>query len=134
VRIDLTPKPASEQFGDESDVFSFGLILYEIIVGRSVFSPKQDVHTVMKRFGEGELVNIPRTVPKGVAKLIRRCWKVDPKRRYSFDEIMKQLKGLDFRILPGVKSWKVADYVSEVELWEEKQSQVPEGAHLQSST
>jgi hypothetical protein len=73
----------------ENDIFSFGLILYEIIVGKPVFPRSME-------FGEivGALVlryyrpDIPDWVLPETGNLIRDCWTDNYLERPSFDEIL----------------------------------------------
>jgi hypothetical protein len=50
-----------------------------------------------------------------------RCWSADAKVRPSFFEIWTELRALDYKILPGVKSKKVADFVEKIDSWQDQQ-------------
>jgi serine/threonine protein kinase len=73
------------------DVFGFGLILYEVLFGESVF-PK-DANPV--EVAAMHLQNVRPTIPEGtsrvVAKVIEKCWSKDPGDRPTFDEIFSFL-------------------------------------------
>jgi serine/threonine protein kinase len=117
---------ARESFDDGErseamDVCSFGLILYKIIVGESAFSPKQNKEDLVALIMKGSRIDIPRKVPREARRMIKRCCSEDPKKRPQFGEILMDLKRIRFQILPGVKSQKVFNFVTEIELWEENQ-------------
>jgi serine/threonine protein kinase len=104
----------------ESDVYSFGLILFELIVGERVFSRELHPWAAMAAVIDGKRPEIPENVESGVAELIESCWSQAPGERPPFGEICERLKGMHFEILAGVKREKVAAFVSRIEEWEEK--------------
>jgi serine/threonine protein kinase len=120
---------APECFKDEIrtymvDVFSFGLILYEIVVGKPVFSRELGFKKMAELVLEGKRADIPRTVSREVRRLIKSCWSQNPDDRPSFFGILCDLKKIKFQILPNVKSDKVIAWVDLIEKWQEKQSEL----------
>jgi TPR repeat protein len=103
-------------YSSKIDVFAFGLILYEIMVGRPVFATNLSNEQMMRHAIEGTRAELPDWMSGRVKSLIRRCWAVDPKTRPPFSVIMQELKQIGFKILPDVDSFAVAAFVSDVEL------------------
>ncbi|CAJ1947287.1 unnamed protein product [Cylindrotheca closterium] len=76
----------------ESDVFSFGVMLYEICTLQSFFSLDTDLQCFEKHVLSGERPSLDRTVPcMQTRNLISSCWATDPKDRPTFDEIVDVL-------------------------------------------
>jgi serine/threonine protein kinase len=96
------------------DVFSFGLILYEVVVGGSVFpkdsSPNQLTELQTKEFR----LEIPLSILRVFRELIESCCSVDPGSRPTFDEIYRQLKYTEFPFFDDVPRKIITDYVSEI--------------------
>jgi serine/threonine-protein kinase len=110
---------APELYGDppyssKIDVFAFGLILYEILVGQPVFKPTLSSHRVTCLAGERTRPELPATMRSEVQNLIGRCWSVEVNERPSFSEIWTALEGIEFRISEGVDSSAVLTYVSDI--------------------
>jgi TPR repeat protein len=105
---------------EAGDVYSFGLILYEAVIGERAFSPELRPEAVMRKILSGEELLIPESVEPGVARLIGRCCSFDCKDRPSFKEIFDTLEDMQFSIMPGVRPKKVTDFVAQIGEWEEK--------------
>jgi serine/threonine protein kinase len=100
----------------ENDVFSFGMILYELVIGRTAFSKRMTVSQmalalVMKDWRP----DIPRNVMPATANLIQDCLAIDYRARPSFIDILHRLKAIGFKLMPGVKSEKISDFVNAIE-------------------
>jgi myosin-5 len=115
----LAPECHENRFLWESDVFSFGLILFRLIVGRSPFPTDLSPLAVAKRIAiDGERPEIPDSVPPLVGGLIVACWATNPADRPSFRQIVTRLKEMDFRLARGVNPSKVASFVEKITKWE----------------
>jgi serine/threonine protein kinase len=77
-----------EAYTSKVDVFSFGLILYEILVGTPVFPDSMPPFPIMRQFFEGSMPPIPATCGQFMQQLIPRCWSMNPESRPSFAEIL----------------------------------------------
>jgi serine/threonine protein kinase len=103
----------------ENDVFSFGLILYELIVGEPVFSKslsQEKIAGMMVR--DSWRLNIPTSVLPDPAELIRDCLAVNPLERLCFSGILDRLEEMRFKLLRRVNSSKLAAFVEKIEEWE----------------
>ena len=83
----------SEPSNEKSDIFSFGVILFELAtmsVPWEGYNPMQVVGAVAF---QDKRLDIPEGVNGAIADLIRACWRTVPSERPSFDEILKLLRG-----------------------------------------
>jgi serine/threonine protein kinase len=103
----------------KSDVFSFGMILHEIIVGMPGFAKERPRRFILKKVvGEGYRPPIPNSIAPDVAELITDCWAQRPDDRPGFWQILKRLKKMDFKLMPDVKSDKMAKFFAEMKVRE----------------
>jgi serine/threonine protein kinase len=112
----LAPECYDNQYSQRSDVFSFGLIVYELLTGQSAF-PKEltkseiafDVAIKDKR------PLIPEFVLPSARKLITDCWAKEPGDRPHFEEIVDQLLEMKFKLIPNVNSKKLLTFFHKIE-------------------
>jgi serine/threonine protein kinase len=111
----LAPECYINQYFLESDVFSFALILYELVVGKPPFSKSLKQSAVAKLLiVEDARPNIPDFVLPEVAKLIRDCWATDPDDRPSFHQILQRLERMNFKLTANVNSSKLSEFVKKI--------------------
>jgi hypothetical protein len=98
------------------DVFSFILILFEIVIGlQGIGKTSTSEEREKLPVNAHEHVEIPGFVPKFVSVLIGSGLSANPRERISFDDISKAPKENYFRIADGVDSDEVSAFVSLVE-------------------
>jgi serine/threonine protein kinase len=117
----LAPEQYRNQIIPESDVFSFGLILYELIVGRAVFPRDLAAGGIMGEvLAEGWKPDIPESLFPETRELISDCLQIEFQWRPSFDEIFDRMEGMNCKLTAGVNSSKVAKFVKEIKTGEKE--------------
>ena len=83
----------------QSDVYSLGLVLYEVFTGRRAFEAASSSHDLMMRQRAGDFSrpsNVTRDVPAAVERAIVRCLDPDPALRPpSVGDVLRELPGGD---------------------------------------
>jgi serine/threonine protein kinase len=97
-------------YTNKVDVFSFAVVLYEILGGEPDTRPMFPVSVMT-----GERLRLPESMSEHMKSLISRCWAQNPDDRPSFPEILEELKRTDFKIMPDVDSSRVREFVSEID-------------------
>jgi serine/threonine protein kinase len=96
------------------DIFSFGLILYELLVGRRVFPPTIAPFVLMKKVTSGDRPEIPGYVHATGKSVIHSCWDVKPELRPSIEQVLASFEAIEFRLTPAVDSRRVAAFTTAV--------------------
>jgi serine/threonine protein kinase len=79
----MSPEQASGKLVDKrSDIWSFGVVLYEMLTGAQLFSGETATHTIAEVLrGPIDLDSLPPETPRYVRRLIGRCLDRNPKTR-----------------------------------------------------
>jgi hypothetical protein len=99
------------------DVFSFGLVLYEMVVGKPVFDPAEGALSVVRRLPNVDLPEVPAEAGAVMVNLIRKCWERYPKDRPSFQQIFEMMSSCRFDILPGAEPVEISNFSADVLRW-----------------
>ncbi|HKE26040.1 MAG TPA: protein kinase [Bryobacteraceae bacterium] len=69
----------------ESDIFSFGAVLYEMAVGQPAFCGDSQAAVLAALLRDEPALDLPafQTLPVGLSRVISRCLRKDPKQRYQ---------------------------------------------------
>jgi TPR repeat protein len=100
------------------DVFSFGLVLYELLVRKPVFDPSEHPFAVIRRLRAMDLPEIPVETGSVMTTLIRWCWETDPEARPSFQQIFKMFESCRFEILPAADPIELGNFCTAINRWE----------------
>lgn len=74
-----------------NDVYSFAIIVYEMLSGKKVFDEDFSMKTIFKVIS-GMRPTIPDSIPEVYRNLIHACWHSDVEARPTFDEIYNTIK------------------------------------------
>eukprot|EP00250_Pteridium_aquilinum_P022450 c25384_g3_i4 orf=2-2167(-) len=79
---------ASAKYTNKADVYSFALVCYEVLTGKSPFEGTSVRGRVMK----GERPTLPPYSPPALSSYIERCWDANPEKRPPFTQICRMLR------------------------------------------
>jgi len=91
----MAPEVLRNELSDEkSDVYSFGVILWELATLQQPWAGMNAIQVVGAVGFQNRRLTIPETVDSAIANIIQACWRMDPRQRPSFSDIMAELKPL----------------------------------------
>src|SRR6266542_3148732 len=76
-----------EQKSKESDVYSIGMIMWEIFAGHPPFDDRAHDYHLILQIGEGLRPPILPEMPDDYAQMMQRCWDADPSKRPTILEL-----------------------------------------------
>jgi serine/threonine protein kinase len=124
------PEGFTLKHGKEADLFSYAMILWEIISGRYIVSgyPGGDVevrqHLSRVRAGARPTMDGMEAIAEA---LLESLWAHDPSDRMAFAEVCEFLKQNNYEIIPGIDRAEVVRYVKRIEDYEAVYPPVPRG-------
>lgn len=83
------------EFSPKSDMWSFGILLYEIYSFGRLPYPKIPLADVVKYVESGYRMEAPEGCPPSIYDIMKRAWKAEPKERPSFADILKEIEKLE---------------------------------------
>jgi len=83
----------SEPYSFPVDVWSYGVVLWEILTGDEPYKNLDSSVVVWAVGNDSFRLPIPRSFPEGFSRILNGCWKAQPKERLSFQQICMILKG-----------------------------------------
>jgi serine/threonine protein kinase len=104
-----------------SDIFSFGIVMYEMFTGIKPF-PDEEEDSSSSKILKGKFLS-PRSIysdiPRSLQRIIRKCLKMKPHKRYgSMQELArvlgKRIKGMD----KPASLKRISDYLVDVKVFE----------------
>lgn len=74
-----------------SDIFSFGVVVYNLLTDKMPYSDEIDdlnVNSLSKFLNDGKRIKLPDSIPSWFRALIQLCWKQNPDERPTIDDIV----------------------------------------------
>ncbi|XVF31208.1 hypothetical protein REPUB_Repub16aG0125900 [Reevesia pubescens] len=91
----------NEPSNEKCDVYSFGVILWELATLRRPWSGMNPMQVVGAVGFQNRRLEIPKELDPLVARIIWQCWQTDPSLRPSFAELTVALKPLQRLVIPS---------------------------------
>ncbi|KAF3972075.1 hypothetical protein CMV_004380 [Castanea mollissima] len=91
----------NEPSNEKCDVYSFGVILWELATLRLPWSGMNPMQVVGAVGFQNRRLDIPKEVDPLVARIIWECWQTDPNLRPSFFQLTGYLKPLQRLVIPS---------------------------------
>ncbi|KAK8899539.1 protein kinase activity protein [Tritrichomonas musculus] len=103
---------SSQRYDEKADVYSFAIILWEMLTGDVPYRGLRDIQVAMTVINQNNRPKIPKNCPQNLAKFIRLCWSTDPDKRPEFKKIVKVLETGAFAF-PGTDVTKFKNYIQQ---------------------
>uniref|UniRef100_A0A2N9I0Y1 Protein kinase domain-containing protein n=1 Tax=Fagus sylvatica TaxID=28930 RepID=A0A2N9I0Y1_FAGSY len=91
----------NEPSNEKCDVYSFGVILWELVTLTKPWSGMNPMQVVGAVGFQNRRLDIPKEVDPLVASIIQECWQTDPNLRPSFAQLIVALKPLQRLAIPS---------------------------------
>jgi serine/threonine protein kinase len=107
-----------EDWGRKVDIYSFGLILYELVVGSPVFRECEHRDDILEKKRSGFVPVLESRLSPSIGDLIQSCLRFDPDSRPSFDDILSSCDDMNLELVSGADNEAVLKYARGVIEWE----------------
>src|SRR2546427_4453642 len=96
---------SSKSYTKESDIYSFGMVMWEHTTGKKPFHDRSHNHHLIQDILEGKRPKITEDTPEFYVNLMKKCWDPNPENRPTAEEIHECLRkiSLSFGILESAE-------------------------------
>jgi hypothetical protein len=109
----MAPELYSEEPATQKvDVFSFGVILYEIVTGQPAFDRRWNRLQLMNFVCKGNRPPVPENCSRFLQELIELCWQQKSRQRPRFKKIVNLLRDNRFQVFTPVHSTQVQHFLN----------------------
>jgi len=91
----------TQKFSSKSDMWSFGVLLWEIYSFGRVPYPRIPLADVVKHVEKGYRMEAPEGCPKSIYDVMKKSWRIDCDERPSFRDVRMALELLQSEIISG---------------------------------
>jgi len=93
------PEAESGRYGDFTDIYSFGIVMYEVLTRKVPFEDGKyqqiaNLRAYVKSGGRPSLEVIPSDCPQGYVELMKECWSQAPEKRPKVAIVKKSVQDL----------------------------------------
>lgn len=110
------PEATTTHFLPASDVFSFGMVLWELVTRKMPFDSGRggagagNMLAIRTQIRDGHRPEIPAACTPVIKRLIESCWQADPLERPSFHAIIETLKPYEGLANTTLARWDTSDF------------------------
>jgi serine/threonine protein kinase len=98
----MSPETGEGHYDCKVDVYSFGLIMYEIVTSDAIFSGTSNELKLLGQLQTGWRPDVSNVKPLS-RSIIERSWSMNAEERPTFEDIWRELYVGGFDIIPGMK-------------------------------
>lgn len=84
-----------KEYSKGSDIYSFGILAYEIITGLPPYYNVAHDQTLVKKILRGYRPEFSNEIPIRITEIIKKCWDKDPNERYELNNLYLLLSDIN---------------------------------------
>jgi serine/threonine protein kinase len=97
---------------EASDVWSWGLTIFEMLAGKPAFDPQMRLRPLLNRIASNERPPIPKEASPVLKEVLEQCWDKDPTKRPTAAEICVKFADAEWLLVEGAVAKEVKAHVA----------------------